>query len=412
MFGSVDEVVDPLLIQLEQILERLDPEALGREESVDLFEKFHRIERLGAAGKALCSRRVCDSGAWKDTFSQSTVHFMAETTKSSVRHSYNLLESAYLLKDLPETDQALRQGKMTERQAVEMASAAAVDPSSETHLVEMAQTEAWSEFQKECARVRSAALDEEERQRRAHKNRGLTHWVDADGAFRLSGRFTTADGGAILAGLAPFQRKVAKRDAEEQVGKRRKRKRDPLPAQWADALVEMAHNSSSGSGSDETGPRATVHVRVDHSALVRGHTEPGEICEIPGAGPIPVGVAHSLMSNSFLAAVFTQGQDILSVAHLGRNIPARLMTALLERDQCCRVPGCGRDENLEIDHMVPIHQGGTTSYWNLVRLCRWHHYLKTYWGYSIHRRGGRYLWDGSNAPPDRLTYQPRLSVAR
>lgn len=88
------------------------------------------------------------------------------------------------------------------------------------------------------------------------------------------------------------------------------------------------------------------------------------------------------------------------------------MTALLERDQCCRVPGCGNNERLEIDHMVPIHKGGTTSLGNLVRLCRWHHYLKTYCGHSIRRLGGRFLWEGPNAPPDRRTYQPKLSVAR
>jgi 5-methylcytosine-specific restriction endonuclease McrA len=117
--------------------------------------------------------------------------------------------------------------------------------------------------------------------------------------------------------------------------------------------------------------------------LLRGHLEPGEICEIPGIGPIPVDVARRLAADSILNVLVTDGVDVTSVAHAGRTIPAAIRTALLERDPHCVVPGCDVREGLEIDHVLPFTDGGPTSLANLARLCHWHHYLKTHQRYRL-----------------------------
>jgi hypothetical protein len=135
-----------------------------------------------------------------------------------------------------------------------------------------------------------------------------------------------------------------------------------------------------------------VHVRVDHEALVRGHLEPGEICELPGIGPIPVEVARRLAADSILSVLVTDGVDVAAVAHAGRTIPAAIRRALIERDPVCVVPGCGLREGLEIDHLIPFAEGGETSLANLVRLCRWHHYLKTHQGHRIEPSGDGWRW--------------------
>ena len=101
-----------------------------------------------------------------------------------------------------------------------------------------------------------------------------------------------------------------------------------------------------------------VHVRVDHEALVRGHLEPGEICEIPGIGPIPVAAARRLAADSILSVLVTNGTDVTTVAHAGRTIPASLKRALIERDPVCVVPGCDLRDGLEIDHVEPFALGG------------------------------------------------------
>ncbi len=158
---------------------------------------------------------------------------------------------------------------------------------------------------------------------------------------------------------------------------------------------------SGATGGRDSWPRTMVHVRVDHQALVRGRAEAGEVCEIPGVGPIPVEVARRLAVDSILSVLVMDGVDVTAVAHAGRSIPASVRRALEERDPVCVVPGCGLGEGLEIDHIEPFAQGGKTTLANLVRLCHWHHYLKTHHRHRLERDNGSWLWiePGGTGPP-------------
>jgi hypothetical protein len=148
-------------------------------------------------------------------------------------------------------------------------------------------------------------------------------------------------------------------------------------------------------GNPDTGPpRATVICRVDLAALKRGSLEPGERCEIPGVGPVPLSVARELFGDCFVKFVITDGIDVRSVVHYGRSIPTHLKTALQLRDRCCVVPGCGRTFGLEYDHIVEFAKGGPTTLDNLCRLCRPHHSLKTHKGYRIRGGPGHWQWVG------------------
>jgi hypothetical protein len=134
-------------------------------------------------------------------------------------------------------------------------------------------------------------------------------------------------------------------------------------------------------------PPATIIVRVDLAALRRGRARPGELCELDGHGPVPVAVVASLVDDAYLACVFTEAGDIRAVAHLGRTINAHLRTALALRDRHCVVPGCGVAYSLEIDHVHPLEHGGRTELDNLALLCRHHHRMKTYDGWTLERTG-------------------------
>ena len=83
------------------------------------------------------------------------------------------------------------------------------------------------------------------------------------------------------------------------------------------------------------------------------------------------------------------GTDIRTIAHMGRAIPAKLLTALEERDRVCQVPTCDMTIGLEIDHIVPFAEGGPTTFENLVRLCKRHHLQKTHDGYRLLKRQSR-----------------------
>jgi hypothetical protein len=116
---------------------------------------------------------------------------------------------------------------------------------------------------------------------------------------------------------------------------------------------------------------------IDHGALVRGNALPGETCEIPGVGPVNVAWVRDLIGSAFLTAVITKGKDILTVAHLGRYVPAELQTALLVHGKECAIEGCNLRGYLERDHTDDFAAGGPTAIWNLNWLCYVHHRLKT-----------------------------------
>jgi hypothetical protein len=159
-------------------------------------------------------------------------------------------------------------------------------------------------------------------------------------------------------------------------------------------------------------PACSVVVRVDLAALLRGHADNAELCEIDNQGPIPVPMARDLANDSFLRLVFHQAGDIRAVSHLGRTINRHLRTALVHRDTTCVVPGCGVFFGLEIDHLVPFAEGGPTELDNLALLCHHHHFLKTYEHWVLARAGtagdGTPAW--SFTPPPPFGQEPDLGI--
>ncbi len=150
-------------------------------------------------------------------------------------------------------------------------------------------------------------------------------------------------------------------------------------------------------------PTCSVVVRVDLDALLRGHAEGDECCEIDNQGPIPVAMARDMANDSFLRLVFHRAGDIRAVSHQGRTINRTLRTALVHRDTTCVVPGCRTSFGLEIDHIIPFAEGGPTALDNLALLCHHHHFLKTYEGWDPllggHRTEGHPRWRFEPHPP-------------
>jgi hypothetical protein len=114
-------------------------------------------------------------------------------------------------------------------------------------------------------------------------------------------------------------------------------------------------------------------------------------------------MARDLANDSFLRLVFHRAGDIRSVSHLGRTINRTLRTALVQRDRTCVVPGCGATFGLEIDHVIPVAEGGPTELNNLALLCHHHHFLKTYGSWILTRTGasedGSLVWRFEPQPP-------------
>jgi hypothetical protein len=224
--------------------------------------------------------------------------------------------------------------------------------------------------------------DEKDKAERLHKSRYLRTWTDTEGAFRMDARLTPEAGAEVRAVLDVLRDDLFRES-------RRQRRNEPTQALDADALVEMARAARSGS-SKKVGPKAVVNVTIDIKALNRGHANNGEVCEIEGAGPISVAAAQQLMTDSFLKLIFQKNGNVLEICHFGRYIPARVRTAVEHLYPECVVEGCHETKRLEFDHRIPKKKLGPISVENVVRLCRQHHFLKTYRSFELKRVKGQW----------------------
>jgi Domain of unknown function (DUF222) len=354
---------------LEAVSRALDPGCLDGRAAASLVEVAARGERICAAIKSLAARKVEETNAWRVGGHRSAAHWVAEATGETVGAATRALETARALDTLPETDAAFRTGQLSSTQAAEIASAAGADGSAEAALLEAARSTSVKGLRDRCREVRAGAeADDAAWARRLHVQRRAHEWTDPDGTYRLEARLAP-DAGARFSSAWKAHVDRIFQDA------RRAGRREPRAAYAADALVALASE----------GPCKPVQVSVvvDSSALARGHTEPGERCEIGGVGPAPVTTARALLDDSAVSVLVRDGDDITAVSKPTRTIPAKLRRALEARYPTCGVKGCANDQFLQIDHIVPLCEGGRTEIANAWRLCTHHHDLKTYFGWRV-----------------------------
>ena len=306
------------------------------------------------------------------------------------------IETAERLAALPETCAALRSGELSEVQVDAIAAAASADPRAEGTLLQSAATDGVRGLKHACARVEAAAsTDQTDRYEATRARRGARHRAisDVEGIVEMRGPIDLT--ARFMAALEPIESELF-----EQA--RASDRREHPDALAFDAMVQMADESAEvAAKASGHRPPATVIVRIDHAALIRGTTEPGETCEIAGIGPVPVAVARTLADDSILKVLVHDATDVRAVSHTGRTIPARLRTALEELFPECCIEGCHVDRHLEIDHNIPVSEGGPTALWNLTRPCRHHHDHKHAHNLRIVGEGTRRHFEpATRAPPD------------
>jgi hypothetical protein len=371
-----------------------------------------KIKNLASAIEMVAARRVAQSQSWKHRGFRTPAEWLAAQSKSSVGDAIGLLETAERLDTCPHIEQQVRAGGLSDEQARALTRAVAADPAAESTLLAVAERDGLGKLKQECRAVEHAAGDETARHERIRRRRSVRHWTDDDGAFRLTAALTPEAGATVLGALAPFEQAVF--DQARLEGRR-----ESPEAYAADALVAMADASLAPCSDDEADPhgggaggeggvepgrrprsrrgrtrKPSFTVLVDSRALKRGYAEPGETCEIPGVGPVPVSVLIDLAPDAVWHALVTDGVDVQAYASLSRYIPTFLRVALEARDRECVRPGCNVAHGLEIDHTHDHALGGPTSLSNLARLCPHDHRLKTYGGWNL------------TGPPDNRLFQP------
>jgi hypothetical protein len=437
--GAVGVEVRPvaeLAAQVQAVVAGFDPELTGARDCLDLVGVFRDLEHAASAGLALAARRVAQTSLWADHGHRTAAHWLAAKTGLSVGEAMRLLETAEVAEQAPATMDALKNGGLSIPKARAVGKAEAADPDAGAELVERAASEGVSvrEIETDSARIVHAASGETETSRaeRIRRNRSFRIGSNGDGSSWFHGIGPTTDIARLEAALKPILDDIFQ-DARQQG------RREPVDAYTFDALLTLTeagaiggrHPGTSGGGDSAASGRdanaagareeqdavggagrardrhghAKVIVRADLGALDRGHTEPGELCEIAGHGPIPVADVWDMIDGgAFIAAILTHGTDIVALRHLGRR-PSVLQRTVLEWETAgtCAVEGCTNNMRIEIDHVDPWAHTHTTDIDQLAGICSRCHRRKTHHGFTLGPRlptGKRHLHPPRHpAPP-------------
>ncbi|MFZ0323453.1 MAG: DUF222 domain-containing protein [Actinomycetes bacterium] len=230
------------------------------------------------------------------------------------------------------------------------------------------------------------------RHAQASRDRSVQRWHEPDGVAALMVRGPATDIEAVWAALSTLAGPRAADDPRR------------LDARRFDALLGLclgavAPRDEGEAAGPVAAPRTPVQAQIviDLATLLELADNP---CELRGYGAIPAEVARGWLQQAKtwrrLVSDPVTGQ-LLDVGPVTRFAPPRLRRFVTVRDQTCTFPQCQHPAaRCDLDHDPPWRpdgSGGRTSSQQLAALCRRHHRLKTFGGWSVEEREhGRTVW--------------------
>ena len=369
--------VRALVAELRAALVELRPDTFAPDVAATFAEELAIIENACGAAKVRLMQRAAECGAHRSRGFADVSDWLANATGTTVPEARRQLETTALVRQCPDTQDAVLNGQVSLAQAHEIARTAREVPGSEGELLDLARAGSLGAVRDQARRRRVEAIDRDELYARQRRAREFRSWRDELGMVRGTFALTPEVGVALVNRIdreTDRLRRAAKRGGDEIEGR---------ATFAADALASLL---TAGADSEGT-PRARsadLVIVCDLAALRRGRTAGNELCHVIGGGPVPVGVARAALEHdAFVKAVVHDGVQIDTVRHFGRRMPAELRTAL-ELGQMpdlsgtvCVEDGCERHFGLEWDHVDPVAHGGLTSYENLEARCHACHGEKT-----------------------------------
>ena len=359
---------------LEKLNAGLEPELLSSEDTRRMFAEYARAQRLAAFGIAALARRV-------DNASE-----VAAVTGTSMGKAKETVATGKVLAGSAELHSAMQQGDVSLDQALEIARAEEASPGSAAALIAVSQD---APFHVLREKARKTKLEAEQhlglgaRQRAARRAR---NYSDELGMVNILLIFQPHLGTPIVARAEAHAERLA-REA------RSRGEKEPLERYLADAYAEMLASPGTTKGRAR---RPELVVLVSHEVAERGWTDvrEGEVCKIPGVGPIAPETAREIAKDAFINAVIYDGKDLRELKRWTRHIPVEVQVALElgeppEFDGVACVD-CGNRFKTEFDHVEPRAALGPTSNANLDPRCWPCHQTKT----QRDRKAGKFK------PPD------------
>ena len=355
--GFVDEAV----VWLEKANADLEPELMEAEDARKLMAAYARAEKLAAYGKTALARKIDDAEE------------LARMSGTSVGKAKVTVETAKVIREAEVVQDAFAGGDISLDQAAEIAKAEVARPGSARELLKTAETES---FQVLRDKARKVVLEAEQKGGLAERQReARSAWSHTDelGMVDIRMRLQPHVGTPIVnraEAEANRRYKAAKKDGEQE----------PFERYLADAYAAVF----SGSSVKPHSSRPELVVVVSHEVAKRGWTSvrEGEVCKIPGVGPInPKVVKEEIAKDAFLTGLLHDGKDLLKMKRWTRNWPVEVRLALELGDppdfDGMRCIDCGKSFGNQRDHIEPHCQGGPASVENAKPRCYSCHQEKT-----------------------------------
>lgn len=354
----MEHELDEAAARVEKVNADLSPGLYSKARRRSLLERYARLEKLAAFGKAALAAQVGDAAA------------LARVTGTSIGRARQTIETGRRLEENPQLGEALRRGQVSLDQAEEIAKTEAVRPGSVDRLLETARTDSFHVLKDEARKLRLEALAGPGLAERQHHARYLHHRVTDLGMIHLEADLEPHIGVPIINRLEAHARRLA--EAARRAGNP-----EPIERHLADSLPAAFSGEGKGSG------RPEVVVLVSHEVAKRGwtHVEDGEFCKIPGVGPVDPQVAKRIAQDAFLTGLFYDGKDLRHIRRWTRNIPKDVRLALRLGEppdfDGLKCVDCGNRFRIELDHRQPHAAGGPASTDNLDPRCEPCHDKKT-----------------------------------
>jgi hypothetical protein len=368
---------------LEKANADLEPELLTGQAARRLLDEYARAEKLASYGRTMLASRIDDAGA------------VARATGTSMGQAKKTVETGAALADVPEVGCALARGEVSLDQASEIAKAEQARPGSADELLTMAREESFHVLREKARKVRLEAEQHRGLGERQKGARSARSYNDDLGMVNIHLRLQPHLGTPIV------NRAEAEADRQYRAAKR-VGETEPFERHLADAYAKML----AGAGKGRT-TRPELVVLVSHEVAKRRWTDvrDGEMCKIPGVGPVPPSVAKKIAQDAFLTGVFYDGVDLRHLKRWSRKPPLEVRTALelgpppeFDGIKCA---DCSNRFRNERDHVEPHNQLGPASTDNLQPRCWTCHQEKTQRDHRAGKLTPPPLDDERGPPPPR-----------
>ncbi|MFN2526038.1 MAG: HNH endonuclease [Actinomycetota bacterium] len=361
-------LIDRAIELLEKANAELEPELLPAPAARRLLSSYARVCKLGEFGLAALMRKVDDAAE------------VAKVTGTSMGKAKATVQTGKVMAGSAPLASALKKGTISLDQANEIAAAEGSAPGVAKELVNVARNEAFCVLKD---KARAAKLEAEQHRNlaaRQHKARYARSYSDELGMVHIHLNLEPHIGTPILARAEAEAERLARKAKAADASRRGDATQEPFECYLADAYAAMLTRPGAVRGRAR---RPELVVLVNREIAKRGWKDvrAGEICKIPGVGPVAPQVAQEIAEDAFLSGLFYDGTDLRHFKRWSRHIPVEVEVALeLGKPPSfdgVRCVDCGNHYKAEFDHVQPRFANGPTSQPNLEPRCWPCHQAKT-----------------------------------